>query len=161
MGELDENKSKIRCSWLFIAVETNVLLTMVVICGLKVLLWEAGRMLEELELKPTQPPTVVWLGLGLRVKFTPLAVRMCCKNRFDHVLLRTFCTRGHTAKKPKPLFVWMWISNIFTSSMKTIFEITESAVGTLEISYKLYEDTLKSHNTTIAKVTFSDSVNLC
>ena len=41
-------------------------------CGLKVLLWEAGRpacrpagrVLEELELKPTQPPTVVGLGLG-------------------------------------------------------------------------------------------------
>ena len=58
MGELDENKSKVRCFWLFITVETNVLLTMVVICGLKVLLWE------ELELKPTQPPTVVGLGLG-------------------------------------------------------------------------------------------------
>ena len=44
---------------------------MIVICGLKVLLWEAGssagRVLEELELKPTQPSTEVWLGLGLRL----------------------------------------------------------------------------------------------
>ena len=48
---------------------------MIVICGLKVLLWEAGRLvgrpagrvLEELELKPTQPSTEVWLGLGLRL----------------------------------------------------------------------------------------------
>ena len=45
---------------------------MIVICGLKVLLWEAGlsagrRGLEELELKPTQPSTEVWLGLGLRL----------------------------------------------------------------------------------------------
>ena len=55
---------------LFITLEANVLLTMIVICGLKVLLWEAGRtdagqVLEELELKPTQPPTVVRLGFGL------------------------------------------------------------------------------------------------
>ena len=40
---------------------------MIVICGLKVLLWEAGRVLEELELKPTQPSTEVWSGLGLRL----------------------------------------------------------------------------------------------
>ena len=37
-------------------------------CGLKVLLWEAGRpagrVLEELELKPTQTQTEVGLGLG-------------------------------------------------------------------------------------------------
>ena len=69
MGELNGNKSKVSCFWLFITVETNVLLTMKMICGLKVLLSEggssAGRVLEVLELKPTQPPTVVWLGLGL------------------------------------------------------------------------------------------------
>ena len=38
---------------------------MVVNCGLKVLIWEACRVLEEFEFKQTQPPTVVGLGLGL------------------------------------------------------------------------------------------------
>ena len=65
MGKFDGNKSKVNSFWLFITLETNVLLTMIVICGLKVLLWEVGRVLEELELKPTQQPTLVGLGLGL------------------------------------------------------------------------------------------------
>ena len=68
MGKFDGNRSKINSFWLFITLETNVILTMRVNCGLKVLLWEGGqparRVLEELELKPTQPPTVVGLGLG-------------------------------------------------------------------------------------------------
>ena len=34
----------------------------------------AGRVLEELELKPTQPPTIVGLGLGLGLS---LATRLC------------------------------------------------------------------------------------
>ena len=50
---------------------------MIVICGLKVLLWEAGssagRVLEELELKPTQPSTEVWLGLGLRLSLAKMS----------------------------------------------------------------------------------------
>ena len=65
MGKLDGSKSKGNSFWLFITLETNFILTMIVNCGLKVLLWEVGRVLEELELKPTQPPTLVGLGLGL------------------------------------------------------------------------------------------------
>ena len=69
MGKLEGNKSKFNCFWLFITLETNCLLIMIVICGLKVLLWEtglsAGQVLEEMELKPTQPPTGLRLGLGL------------------------------------------------------------------------------------------------
>ena len=42
MGKWYGIKSKIIFFWLFITLETNVLLTMIVICGLKVLLWEAG-----------------------------------------------------------------------------------------------------------------------
>ena len=68
MGKFDGNKSKVNSFWLFITLERNVILTVRMYCGLKVLLWEAGRpagrVLEELELKPTQPPTVVGLGLG-------------------------------------------------------------------------------------------------
>ena len=71
MGKWDGIKSKINFFWLLIPLETNVLLTMIVICGLEVLLWDAGssagRVLEELELKPTQPSTEVRLGLGLRL----------------------------------------------------------------------------------------------
>ena len=63
--KLDGNKSKVNSFGLFITLETNVILTMRVNCGLKVLLWKVGRVLEELELKPTQPPTEVGLGLGL------------------------------------------------------------------------------------------------
>ena len=59
---------KLSFFWLFITLETNVLLTMIVICGLKVLLWEAGlsagQVLEEMELKPTQSPTLVGAELG-------------------------------------------------------------------------------------------------
>ena len=44
MGKFDGNKSKVNSFWLFITLETNVLLTMIAICGLKVLLWEAGRL---------------------------------------------------------------------------------------------------------------------
>ena len=54
---------------------------MIVICGLKVLLWEAGssagRVLEELELKPTQPSTEVWLGLGLRLSLAKTLTLIC------------------------------------------------------------------------------------
>ena len=67
MGKLDGNKSKVNSFWLFITLETNLILTMIVNCGLKVLLWKVGRVLEELELKPTQPPTEVGLGLGLEL----------------------------------------------------------------------------------------------
>ena len=71
MDKLDWNESKVNCLWIFITLETNVLLTLRVICGLKVLLWEAGWPgVEELELKPSQPLTVVrlWLGLSLAIK---------------------------------------------------------------------------------------------
>ena len=72
MGKLDGKLLKVNIFWHFITLETNVILILSVNCGLKVLLWEAGRparrpagrVLEELELKPTQPPTVVGLGLG-------------------------------------------------------------------------------------------------
>ena len=72
MGKFDGNKSKVNSFWLFITLETNVILTIRMYCGFKVLLWEAGRparrpagrVLKEFELKPTQPPTVVGLGLG-------------------------------------------------------------------------------------------------
>ena len=72
MGKLDGKLLKVNIFWHFITLETNVILILSVNCGLKVLLWEAGRpvcrpagrVLEELALKPTQPPTVVGLGLG-------------------------------------------------------------------------------------------------
>ena len=68
-GQFDGIKSKVNRFWLFMTLETNVILTERVNCGLKVLLWEAGRpvswVLEELELKPTQPQTEVGLGFGL------------------------------------------------------------------------------------------------
>ena len=67
MGKLDGNISKVNSFWLITTLETNFIKTMKVNCGLKVLLWEVGRVLEELELKPTQPPTVVGLGLELRL----------------------------------------------------------------------------------------------
>ena len=62
----------------FITLETNVILTERVNCGLKVLLWEAGRparrpagrVLEEFELKATQSPTEVGLGFGLSLAKT-------------------------------------------------------------------------------------------
>ena len=61
MGELNENKFKVNCFWLFTTLETNFISSMNVICSSKVLLWEdgrmAGRVLEELELKPTQTET--------------------------------------------------------------------------------------------------------
>ena len=73
MGKLDGKLLKVNIFWHFITLETNVILILSVNCGLKVLLWEAGRparrpagrVLEELELKPTQPPTEVGLGFGL------------------------------------------------------------------------------------------------
>ena len=43
MGKLDGSKSKGNSFWLLITLETNFILTMIVNCGLKVLLWEAGR----------------------------------------------------------------------------------------------------------------------
>ena len=43
MGKFDGNKSKVNSFWLFITLETNVILTVRMYCGLKVLLWEAGR----------------------------------------------------------------------------------------------------------------------
>ena len=69
MGKFDGNKSKVNSFRLLITLETNVILTIRVNCGLKVLLWETGRTSApgagELELKPTQPPTNVGLRLGL------------------------------------------------------------------------------------------------
>ena len=62
MGELDENKSKVSCFWLFITVETNVLLTMIVICGLKVLLWEAGRLVGRPVGRPAGRPGAGGIG---------------------------------------------------------------------------------------------------
>ena len=69
---MDKLDGKVNSFWLFITLETNVILTMRVNCGLKVLLWVdgAGRVLEELELKPTQPPTAVGLGLSLAISMT-------------------------------------------------------------------------------------------
>ena len=43
MGKFDGNKSKVNSFRLFITLEANVILTVRVNCGLKVLLWEAGR----------------------------------------------------------------------------------------------------------------------
>ena len=84
MGKLDGKLLKVNIFWHFITLETNVILILSVNCGLKVLLWEAGRparrpagwVLEELELKPTQPPTVVGLGLGFGLSLAIKVVQL-------------------------------------------------------------------------------------
>ena len=43
MGKLDGKLLKVNIFWHFITLETNVILILSVNCGLKVLLWEAGR----------------------------------------------------------------------------------------------------------------------
>ena len=43
MGKFDGNRSNVNRFWLFKTLVTNVILTERVNCGLKVLLWEAGR----------------------------------------------------------------------------------------------------------------------
>ena len=52
MGKFDGNKSKVNSFWLFITLETNVILTIRMYCGLKVLLLEAGR--------PARRPAGCW-----------------------------------------------------------------------------------------------------
>ena len=87
MGKLDGKLLKVNIFWHFITLETNVILILSVNCGLKVLLWEAGssagRVLEELELKPTQPSTEVWLGLGLRLSLAKILASTQLGNSSD------------------------------------------------------------------------------
>ena len=93
---------KLSFFWLFITLETNVLLTMIVICGLKVLLWEAGRLvgrvLEELELKPTQLQKDVSLGLELSFAISLSLNKLTVNNvtTFSHSFLRhSWRNEGH------------------------------------------------------------------
>ena len=69
MGPFDGNKSKVNSFWLFITLETNVILTMRVNCGLKVLLWEAGWSAGRsgaggIGTKTNSAPNCSWVGVG-------------------------------------------------------------------------------------------------
>ena len=69
MGELDENKFKVNCFWLFTTIETNFISSMNVICSSKVLLWEDGRMAGRagaggIGTKTNSAPNSSWVGVG-------------------------------------------------------------------------------------------------
>ena len=70
MGKFDGNKSKVNSFWLFITLEANVILTVRVNCGLKVLLWEAGWSAGRpgaggIGTKTNSAPNCSWVGVGV------------------------------------------------------------------------------------------------
>ena len=66
MGKLEGNKSNVNIFWLFIRLETNVILTMVVNCGLKVIFWEAFRPdAGGIGTKTNSAPNCSWVGVGV------------------------------------------------------------------------------------------------
>ena len=71
---------------------------MIVNCGLKVLLWKVGRVLEELELKPTQLQNDVRLGLELSFAISLSLNKLTVNNvtTFSHsILWHSWRNEGH------------------------------------------------------------------
>ena len=77
MGKLDGKLLKVNIFWHFITLETNVILILSVNCGLKVLLWEAGRPARRpagrpagrpgaggIGTKTNSAPNLSWVGVG-------------------------------------------------------------------------------------------------
>ena len=75
MGKLDGKLLKVNIFWHFITLETNVILILSVNCGLKVLLWEAGRPTAGRSVgrpgaggigtKTNSAPNCSWVGVGV------------------------------------------------------------------------------------------------
>ena len=70
MGKLDGKLLKVNIFWHFITLETNVILILSVNCGLKVLLWEAGRPARRpgaggIGTKTNSAPNCSWVGAEL------------------------------------------------------------------------------------------------
>ena len=89
MGKFDGNKSKVNSFWLFITLETNVILTIRMYCGLKVLLWEAGRPARRqvgrsvgrpgaggIGTKTNSAPNCSWVGVGVWAELGNKQVRV-------------------------------------------------------------------------------------